>query len=190
MKRLPKDKQNKLVITIVGTLAVIGLIYFFLIAPMQEDNQKLAKDVKATRDNLDLIVKSIKQAAANAAEAEVVTVELAKAEEDTASGDLYAWSYDTIRRFKTGYRVDIPTIGQPAVSDNDLLPNFPYKQMRIILRGTGYYHDIGKFIANMENKFPHIRLVNLAMEPDMGPDGGPEKLSFRVDVVALVKPNA
>ena len=31
-----------------------------------------------------------------------MTAQLNHAEEDIASGDLYAWTYDTIRRFKAG----------------------------------------------------------------------------------------
>jgi len=47
---------------------------------------------------------------------------------------------------------------------------------------------LGKFIADFENKFPHCRLVNLAADATgVGASGG-EKLTFRVDIVALVKP--
>jgi hypothetical protein len=56
--------------------------------------------------------------------------------------------------------------------------------------GTGYFHDIGKFIADLENKFPHMRVVNLAIDPSNAQGAGLEKLSFRMEIVALVKPNA
>ena len=54
---------------------------------------------------------------------------------------------------------------------------------------TGYYHDVGKFISDFENNFPHGRVVNLIVEPVSSADPGNEKLSFRMDVIALVKPN-
>ena len=101
-----------------------------------------------------------------------------------AVGDIYAWTLDTIRHFKAGYKVELPVIGQPTVGAMDLLPSFPYQQLRFSISGTGYYHDIGKFIADFENRYPHMRVVNLDMAP-VGGDG--EKLSFRADVVALVK---
>ena len=68
----------------------------------------------------------------------------------------------------------------------DLIPNFPYKQVRVSLNGTAYYQDLGKFVADFENNFPHIRLVNLMIEPV----GQTEQLNFHVDMVALVKPNS
>ncbi len=59
-----------------------------------------------------------------------LTGQLTQAESDIASGDLYAWTVDTIRRFKTNYRVEIPTIGQPSQGDCDLIGDFPYKQIK------------------------------------------------------------
>jgi Tfp pilus assembly protein PilO len=68
----------------------------------------------------------------------------------------------------------------------DLLPSFPFKQVKLTITGTAYYHDLGKFIAGFENSFPHIRMVNLQLQPDQD-TGNDEKLSFRIDVIALVK---
>jgi len=107
-----------------------------------------------------------------------------------ATGDNYAWTFDTIRRFKASYRVDIPTISQPALGEVDVLPQFPFKQIRVTVSGTAYYHDLGRFIADFENAFPHIRVVNIAIEPVNPTEAGNEKLSFRMDIVALVKPNS
>jgi hypothetical protein len=84
--------------------------------------------------------------------------------------------------------VDIPTPGQPIQGDCDLFANFPYKQIHFSLIGTAYYHDLGKFIADFENKFPHCRVVNLAADATGTGPGGGEKLNFRMDIAALVKP--
>jgi hypothetical protein len=105
-----------------------------------------------------------------------------------ASGDFYSWTYDTVRTFKASYRLDIPEIGHPEVSDTDLLPDFPFKQAKFSINGTAYYHDLGKFIADLENKFPHIRVVNLVIQPVQSSGGNDEKLSFKMDIIALVKP--
>ena len=101
-------------------------------------------------------------------------------------GDLYSWTYNTIRLFKTPYQVDIPEIGHPDVGPVDLFPSFPFKQVKFTITGTAYYHDLGKFIADFENTYPHIRVVNLQIQPADAADGA-EKLSFRMDIIALVK---
>jgi Tfp pilus assembly protein PilO len=187
MKRLPPDKRNKLIGVSLGTTILIGLIYFFLISPEQEESQNLAKTVKSARERLEVVKKTIREAKSNASAATTVVTALSRAEEDVATGDLFAWTYDTIRRFKVGYRVEIPDINRPAQGDADIIPSSGYKQVRVKIRGSGYYHDIGKFISDMENKFPHTRVENLNLEPDAGPDGSPEKLTFYFDFVALVK---
>jgi hypothetical protein len=92
-----------------------------------------------------------------------------------------------MRNFKQQYKVEIPDIGHPEVGDVDLFATFPYKQIRFSITGTAYFHDLGKFVADFENAFPHARVVNLVIEPV---NGGGEKLSFRMQIIELVKPNA
>ena len=190
MKRLPPAKRNQLILVILGTLALVSVIYFLLIGPQKRENDKMAADIISESAKLQKIKDTIKQSDATAKTATEVSAELSTTETDVATGDLFAWTYDTIRQFKAGYQVDIPTIGQPSQSEVDLISNFPYKQIKFSLVGTGYYQDIGKFIADFENKFPHMQVVNLALEPSGGLGSEQEKLSFRAEIVALVKPNA
>jgi len=100
---------------------------------------------------------------------------------------LYSWTYGTMRQFKQQYKVEIPEIGPPRVGEVDLLPDFPYKQITFSITGKAFYHDLGKFVADFENAFPHAQLVNLVISPVGGES---EQLSFSMDVIALVKPNA
>lgn len=190
MKRLAPDKRNKLIFVILGTLAVIAGIYLFLIGPQIAENHKVAAKIVSEQERLKKIEDTIKMAEATAKNAETNALLLKAAEKDVASGDLFAWTYDTIRRFKSDYSLDIPSVGQPVQSVVDLIPNFPYKQIKFSLIGTGYYHDIGKFISDLENKFPHMRVDNLTIDASGGTDESSQKLSFRIELVALVKPNA
>ncbi len=80
--------------------------------------------------------------------------QLNQAEEDVATGDLFAWTYDTIRQFKAGYHVDIPTIGQPVQSDVDLIPNFPYKQINFSLDGHRLLSRHGKICRRSGKQVP------------------------------------
>jgi len=137
-------------------------------------------DIQARVANYEQI---IRQAGGATNELASVTARLSDEEQDMATGDIYAWTIDMLRHSKASYSVDVPEIGQPNVSEMDLLPKFPYKQLEFTLHGTGYYHDIGKFIADFENKHPHMRVVNIDLEP-VGGDS--EKLSFRMDIIALV----
>jgi len=192
MNIFPKDreKRTQFILVIFCTVVVLGLLGFALIRPQYQTLSKIAKTESDERDKLQKIKDTIKKAGDAATQLSNVTSNLSRGEEDMASGDIYAWTYDTIRKFKASYRVDVPTIGQPSLGEVDVLPQFPYKQIRVSISGTAHYHDLGRFIADFENTFPHIRVVNLTIEPVNATEPGNERLSFRMDIVALVKPNS
>ena len=192
MNIFPKDreKRTQFILVILCALVALGLIGFLLVRPQYRTLSDLAKKENVARAKLQQIKDTIQKAGDTTTQLTNVTSNLSRAEEDMASGDIYAWSFDTIRKFKASYRVDIPTVGQPSLGEVDVLPQFPYKQIRVSISGTAHYHDLGRFIADFENTFPHIRVVNFTVEPVNTTEPGNEKLSFKMDIVALVKPNS
>jgi hypothetical protein len=190
MKRLPPAKRNQLIMVIVATIAALALVFMMLIQPQKVENEKLGLQIRAQQDRLNSIESAMHDTAGIAAHLTDISSQLDLAENDIASGDVYAWTYDTIRRFKANYHVDIPSIGQPSISDMDMLPGFPYRQVRVTISGSAFYHDLGKFVSDFENSYPHMRMVNLTIEPANMTGTNAERLSFRVDVVALIKPNS
>jgi hypothetical protein len=192
MKRLPPAKRNQLIGVIIATFGLICLVYFVLIGPQKEKNANLGVTIREENLRLDSYRSLISKLGATTNALAGLNDQLIQAEGDVASGDLYAWTVDTIRRYKAGYKVEIPTIGQPgSQSPCELIGNFPYNQIRFSLSGAAYYHDLGKFVADFENTFPHCRVVNLSAAPAGNGPGGSDrqKLNFTMDIVALVKPN-
>ena len=189
MKRLSRKKRNQLITVILVTLAILALIGFGLIWPQYDSLSAIAKARVADNKLFQSIKHAVTNSDAIANEWKETTYALAHTEEDMASGDLYSWTYDTIRHFKQSYKVEIPEIGQPTTGESDLLPSFPYKQIQFAINGTVYYHDLGKFIADFENSFPHSRMVRFVVEPAPNADGNSEKLSFRMEIITLMKPN-
>lgn len=188
MNRLSSAKRNQLLLVVLASLALIALVFVFLINPEKKENIRQSMDIKNKSKELTDMQETIKKTGDMAAGYAAVSNQLALAETDVASGDIYAWTYDTIRRFKASYHLDIPGVGQPSSGDVDLLPGLAYRQVKLSLNGTGYYHDLGKFVSEFENAFPHMRLVNLGLEPSPAPNA-PERLAFHFEVIALVKPN-
>jgi Tfp pilus assembly protein PilO len=191
MKKLPAAKRNQLILVIIGTVGLIVLVYFILIQPQNEQNQKLAVKINSEAVQLDQMKTEIRQKGEITATLTNLEGQLKSAEEDVVSGDVYAWTFDTLRRFKGSYHdVDVPSLSQPTYGEVDLIPGFPYRQVKFSINGSGLYQDLGKFIADFENKFPHIRLNNLALDP-AGPSaagGSTERLNFRLDIIALTRP--
>ena len=188
MRRLPPAKRNQLIMVLLASAGLIGAVYFLLISPQNEENRKLATNTTTELDKLQKIKNSIKQREMTEATLQDISDRLNRAEQDVATGDVYAWTFDTLRRFKSS--IEIPNTSQPILSDEDMLAGFPYKQLKVTLVGTAYFHDLGKFCADFENNFPHMRLVNLSIEPASSASGSTETLNFRLDVVALIRPNS
>jgi Tfp pilus assembly protein PilO len=187
MKRLPTAKRNQLIMVIIATMVTVSVIYYCLISPQKDKNSLLGTRIREQQERLQTIKKAIKETDTITTDLADLTLQLNRAEQDVASGDVNAWTYDTIRRFKANYHVDIPSIAQPTVTDVDVLASFPYRQAKITLNGSAFFHDLGKFVSDFENNFPHMRMINLIIEPSQG--SGTEKLSFRMEVITLVKPN-
>jgi hypothetical protein len=188
MNKLPKQKRDHLILVMLATAILLALIYFGWIRSQNGNMARIKNDTAAAQDKLLKNEDTIKKSADVFMKLNDINDTVSQAEADMASGDINSWTYAFARSFKTPNKVD-PTVGQPTTEDVDLLANFPYKQLKFTITGTAFYHDMGDFIAHFENNFPHIRVVNLTLEPAGGTGDDSEKLSYRMDIIALIKPN-
>ena len=189
MNKLPKEKRDHLILVGIGTVLVLIGIGYGLIRPQYATIKAVNSQVSSAVDDLQSKEDTIKKADTVSAQLADLNDTLTKAQSDMASGDPSAWIYDTIRNFKGKYKVDISVSGGQLVPVSvDLLPKFPYQQIRAAVNGTAYYHDLGKFIADFENAYPHARIANLALEPVGNSGDSNEKLSFRMEIIVLVNP--
>ncbi len=191
MNRLPKDKRNQLILVVLAIIVVVFGLWYTLIRYQQEGLQKLNAQIKGDENKAQQIQDTISNSKQIEAMLNIISNKLSAQEEEMASGDLYSSMYNSIKNFKAPYKVEIPQFssGGDAAPVN-LLPRFPYKQVTISIAGTARYYDIGRFIADFENRFPTSRVLNLDLSPASasGPEDQ-EKLSFRMDIVSLVRPS-
>ena len=190
-RKLPKEKRNHLILVVLATMIAVAGLYVGLIRRQNENLARLAQQKEAAGRKLKLVIGTIHQSDPIKAELDDVRNRLTQSETDVASGDLYAWVINSLRQFKAAYKVEIPQFSPlGAVSDVNLLPGFPYKQATLTVAGTAHFHDLGRFVADFENQFPHVRLVNLSLDAN-APSASvePETLSFKMDIVTLIKVN-
>jgi Tfp pilus assembly protein PilO len=189
MIKLPKEKRNELVVVVIVTIVVLAGLFFGLIHFQKQNLTNLADRKIKAQAKLDKVEQTVKNAERVEAQMAETTRKLAELEDDMAPGDALSWMVSKIKLFKLPYKVETPQISQAVIRDVDLLPKFPYKQATFGVGGTAYYHELGKFLADFENHFPHFRLANLDVQPALA-DTEREKLTFKVDIVTLVKPGA
>lgn len=191
MMGLSKQKRDRFILVILVTAVILVALGFGLIRGQYDSLRNLADKQRVTQKQLSAIEEAFKNADRIEARLKEANKSLARTEETMASGDYFSSMINLIKKFSASYKVDIPQFGQPIVAEVSLLPRFPYKQVSLSVTGTGYFHDIGKFIADFENRYPQIRFQNLTLEPGSALlPGENEKLSFKMEVVTLIKPGA
>jgi Tfp pilus assembly protein PilO len=189
MKNMPKEKRNTLILVALIVAVVAGAWYMVVFKSQTEsiDNMRARRDAAVKKlQEAKLAIKSADQVESQLCDGKK---RLEKVEDTMATGDLYSWTINIIRQFKLGYKVEIPQFSQiDGPRDTTMLPNFPYKQATLTIGGTAHFHDFGRFVADFENQFPYMRLMNLTLEPASGLAADRERLSFRMEITTLVKP--
>jgi Tfp pilus assembly protein PilO len=192
MKKLSKEKTQQLALVgLITVAALVGMVYL-VIKPQHERWQNL----KVQREAALARLQQVKQTIENADQIESQLCEakkrLDKIEDTMATGDLYSWTINTIRQFKLSYKIDVPQFSQiDGPKEVSMLAKFPYKQASLTIGGSGQFHELGRFFADFENQFPYMRLLNLSLEPGSSLNStDKERLSFKLEVVTLVKPGA
>lgn len=192
MNSLSKEKRNQLVLVVLLTGGVLAGLWFGLIRFQQARLDQLAQGKLVAAQKFDQVKQAIETADVVEAKLGEARQRLAKIESSMASGDLYSWTIDTLRKFKVGYKVEIPQFSQiDGPKEMNMLAGFPYKQANMTITGTAFYTDLGKFVADFENQFPYMRVLNLSLEPVPSLAGADkERLAFRLEIAVLVKSSA
>lgn len=190
--KLSKEKQQHLIAVVVGAVVVVVALYFLVITGQQA---KLAKLDAAIAD-------ANKQIAAAEADIRNEKVKLEMLSESTnrlaalekhmmPTNEVYSTFLSTFSQFRSqfGPAVEIADIGKDKPAPLGMFPKFPYGTAVFTVRGWAYYHDFGRFIAELESQHPFYRVkqFSLAAGALMSPDS--EKLQFEMEIVTLVKPN-
>jgi len=199
MLRLSKEKRDKLILMAVGTIALVIGLWFGVINTRKDQLVLSRTRLEKAKDKLDKAKRMVSMAAQAEAAMETATRKLKTVEDTMASGDLYPWALLLLEKARAGHEVKIIEVAKPGKGEVGLLAQFPYEAAMFTVRGTAFYHDFGKFLADFENRFPYFRAQNLSLtaapEAAAGADGSAhaaedrEKLTFKMDVVALIKPN-
>ena len=193
MKNLPKEKRDRLILIALGTLIVLIAIWYGLVSTQKKSLASIQRRTLEQQDKVGSARRLIDSTSDLEKRLEITTEKLRSVEQSMASGDMYSWIILTMNRFRADRNVDIPQFSREVAVDVGVLPKFPYKAALFNVRGTAYFHDFGKFIADFENEFPYLRLQNVELEPAASSSatstGDAEKLAFKMEIVTLVNPN-
>ena len=197
MARLSKEKRTRLILVIIMTIAIGVGLWYGIITTRQEALAEAKASIRAAIDKLEKAKSLVKQTDKAEAQLAAAMNKLKLVEDSMASGvDHYTWAIHLLDQARARHDVRIIETTRPVKGDVGLLAQFPYQAAIFTVRGTGYYHDFGKFLADFENSFPYFRVQNLSLAPGLdsvvsdtaNAATGEENLSFRMEIVALIKP--
>jgi len=193
MKNLPKEKKERIALIALGTLVVLAGMWYGVIGAQKKKLEHTRKSVGEQQTRLDSGNRLVSAAADVERRLDACVQKLEDIEADMATGDMYSWIILKVNKFKAGYKVEIPQFTREVPGDVGVLPQFPYKAATFNVRGTAYFHDFGRFLADFENTFPYLRVQNLDLEPagtsSATSSDDPEKIAFRMEIVALISPH-
>src|SRR5438105_1234120 len=192
MKNLPKEKRDRLLLIAIGTVICVAALWYVVIQSQKKTRDRIAKEILDQKNKVENAQRLVSLTAEIQKKLDVSAKELKTIEESMASGDMYSWIITTINKFRADRKVEIPQFSREVPTEVGVLPKFPYRAALFNVRGTAYFHDFGKFVADFENAFPYIRVQNLELEPMSGSGttsvADPEKLAFKMEIVTLVNP--
>jgi Tfp pilus assembly protein PilO len=188
VNKLSKAQRDQLIGIAFGTVALMAALWYFGVTAMQSDlaaTQRKSTEMRQKLHDAEALMRRGDEISATLHSRSEL---LAKREAGLAPDrDSYAWLINTVNAFIQSRKgVNIDTYSQPEISDVGIIPRFPYRWATFRLKGTGYYHDFGKFFADFENAFPYFRIQNLNISANSGTGMEAEKLSVTFDLVAPV----
>ncbi len=208
MITLTQDQRNRLIFAAAATVVALAVIWFGLIRLQLSQRARWQSQIALAETKLNESKRLTRSSDRFAEELSTQQAALEEIESGMAPAQgSYAWMRRKVNRFKEGeetashagtetdqkqnkpYKVDVQDYSTPVIGEVGLLPSFPYQAASCSIRGTAFFHELGRFFADLENTFPYVRVQNLELLPSvpgMGPGEEPEKLTFNCDLVALV----
>jgi len=201
---LPKEKKTQIILIAAVAAVLCAGLWFGVIqsrnTALAGANSRLTKANDRLTEAQNWLTKT--EEIKGEMERALRQLEDMEAQMPKASDDLFAKSYALLNKAKAGHAVEIREVTRPEKKEGEkkkdvgLFTNFPYDASVFSVSGVAHYHDFGKFLADFENDHPYCRVQNVTLgtvletsaEGTTGARLAKEKLAFRMDVVALIKP--
>jgi hypothetical protein len=199
--KLAKRKRDRLILLAILTVALSAGVWQLLIQSTTERLAKARELETAAAKKFEAAAAFLQGSSSLEDQAAGLSNQLAQIERTLANrADPFAWSYQLIMRAtnQANARLELREVTRPqAPGPVGILPEFPYQAVSFELRGVAYWEELGRFLADFENRNPYFYTRNLQLglareaddsKTDSGAGERVERLTFKVDVVALVQP--
>lgn len=186
---LSKDKQIALTKLGILVVMVLAALWFLLVRPAQTRIREKTNAANSLAQKVSGRKAVIARADQTKAKLKEDNKALQEIEAQMVTGDIYLWIQKTLRDFEIPQQIEFTKYDPPQIIDPNPPLKAPYKVASFAVSGSATYHDLGTFLANFENSYPHIRIRRLEMEPaSVDTKNKNEKLAFFMELHVLVRP--
>ena len=189
MTKLRREKRQQLLVWVVSAVLGTAAIGYGILGTQQRVLSTGADELTEVAMRTEQARRGLELASQFKADYEAAQQELARQEELMAKGDAYRWVINTLDKIESDYRVSIATIEPPETGELKTPPALPYKAAMFKIKGHACYHDLGSFLAALENRLPYIRINRLVLQSTPMGYAKPEdkeKLAFELEFENLL----
>jgi hypothetical protein len=192
LSNLDPAKRQRLVWLAGATVLILVALWTGVIRVQQQALLRRHDQIMRIQQDLNLSRQGAAQADGYRAELRQGLDQRAVAEATLPQGDLYRWIIKTMNGFLERHpRVDVTSYSPPETGDRLTLPRIPYSTANFSLAGTAFYHDFGRFLADLENSLPQLRIRRLSLDAIGARTQNledRERLNFVLEFSSLVRP--
>lgn len=178
MNKLRKEQKDKITGIAIGAVLISILLWYFLIGAQHASITKLGESSREIEDKVSKAEIRLKRARMIQADLEDLRGKLGAEESQLIPSEQVSgmkWLFDTIKSFidQGSYDVSLTRIADPDINKRYLiLPKMDYSAVSYTVELRGYFHELGKFIANFENQFPYMSIHRVQISPLATPSSG------------------
>src|SRR4051794_38674824 len=99
MKNLPKEKRDKLILVAIFTAACLAGVWYGLITNQRKGIERLTKEIADQKMKVSNAQRLVATSADIKKNQELLQARLQTIEDGMASGDMYSWIIQTVRKF-------------------------------------------------------------------------------------------
>lgn len=190
MDKGASQKRKRIILTSSIFLGVLAIIWFLLLLPARVQLQETIVQTGLAKTDMANAQRAVDNKERVKTDLTNAIARLQTVEAGIANGDILRWVINTFLSFQDEFNVKFDPFERAAGGAPKPLPGLPYEVAVFTVGGVGRYHDFGNFLAAFENRYPHLRIQYLGLEPATEVRSDPQtpgKLNIRMEVAVTIK---
>ena len=183
---LDSAEKKRLALTSAATLAICVGSWMFFTSPVSTRASALQNQLDQAQSKLV----DTQRKAANLLNIEndlgVLERRLKATSDRLINGDQYLWVLQNLAKYQVPGGLEFTAFDQPQEVDWGLPGADRLKATSFLVRGVGFYQELGKFTAALENDYPGLRFRAVTISPSEPRTSA--KVTFTLDIVGLLSP--